>query len=65
MIRWKESDIIFDFIAIIFKCRKEQLTMTDRLHDFVSRFGVVACGSLCSLYLFFGAWGEYQDHHKQ
>jgi hypothetical protein len=42
------------------------LTMTDPLNDFVSRFGVVAGGSLCSLYLFlFGAWGEYQDHHKQ
>jgi hypothetical protein len=38
-------------------------TMSDRLHDFVSRFGVVAAFALFTF--FFGAWGEYRDRRKR
>ena len=38
-------------------------TMSDRLHDFVSRFGVVVAFALFTF--FFGAWGEYRDRRKR
>jgi hypothetical protein len=37
--------------------------MLDRLHDFLSRFGVVAAFALCTFFV--GAWGEYQDRHNR
>ncbi|CAB9526497.1 expressed unknown protein [Seminavis robusta] len=38
-------------------------TMSDRLHDFISRFGVVIAFALFTF--FFGAWGEYRDRRKR
>jgi hypothetical protein len=38
-------------------------TLSDRLGDFVSRFGVVICFALFTF--FFGAWGEYRDRRKR
>ena len=38
-------------------------TVSDRLHDFVSRFGVVVAFALFTF--FFGAWGEYRDRRKR
>jgi hypothetical protein len=37
--------------------------MSDQLHVFASRFTVVAAFAL--FLFFFGAWGEYPDHHKR
>jgi len=38
-------------------------TMSDRFHDFVSRFGVVVAFAIFTF--FFGAWGEYRDRRKR
>lgn len=38
-------------------------TMSDRLHDFISRFGVVIAFAMFTF--FFGAWGEYRDRRKR
>lgn len=38
-------------------------TMMDRLHDFISRFGVVIAFAMFTF--FFGAWGEYRDRRKR
>ena len=38
-------------------------TLSDRLHDFVARFGVVIAFALFTF--FFGAWGEYRDRRKR
>jgi hypothetical protein len=38
-------------------------TMSDRLDDFISRFGVVVAFALFTF--FFGAWGEYRDRRKR
>lgn len=38
-------------------------TMKDRMHDFVSRFGVVIGFAIFTF--FFGAWGEYRDRRKR
>lgn len=38
-------------------------TFSDRLHDFVSRFGVVIGFAIFTF--FFGAWGEYRDRQKR
>jgi len=38
-------------------------TMADRLHDFISRFGVVIAFAMFTF--FFGAWGEYRDRRKR
>lgn len=38
-------------------------TMSDRLHDFVARFGVVVAFAMFTF--FFGAWGEYRDRRKR
>jgi hypothetical protein len=38
-------------------------TMTDRLHDFMARFGVVIAFAVFTF--FFGAWGEYRDRRKR
>jgi hypothetical protein len=38
-------------------------TMTDRVHDFLSRFGVVIGFAIFTF--FFGAWGEYRDRRKR
>ena len=38
-------------------------TLADRLHDFVSRFGVVIGFAVFTL--IFGAWGEYRDRSKR
>ena len=37
--------------------------MADRLHDFISRFGVVIAFAMFTF--FFGAWGEYRDRRKR
>jgi hypothetical protein len=38
-------------------------TLSDRLHDFGSRFGVVIGFAIFTF--FFGAWGEYRDRRKR
>jgi TPM domain/Zinc finger, C3HC4 type (RING finger) len=38
-------------------------TLSDRLHDFSSRFGVVIGFAIFTF--FFGAWGEYRDRRKR
>jgi hypothetical protein len=38
-------------------------TLSDRLGDFVSRFGVVICFAVFTFC--FGAWGEYRDRRKR
>jgi hypothetical protein len=38
-------------------------TFSDRLHDFISRFGVVIGFAVFTF--FFGAWGEYRDRRKR
>lgn len=38
-------------------------TLTDRLHDFLARFGVVIAFAVFTF--FFGAWGEYRDRRKR
>jgi len=38
-------------------------TMSDRFHDFISRFGVVIAFAMFTF--FFGAWGEYRDRRKR
>lgn len=38
-------------------------TMADRVHDFISRFGVVIAFAMFTF--FFGAWGEYRDRRKR
>jgi len=38
-------------------------TMSDRMHDFVARFGVVIGFAIFTF--FFGAWGEYRDRRKR
>lgn len=38
-------------------------TVQDRLHDFLSRFGVVIAFAIFTF--FFGAWGEYRDRRKR
>lgn len=38
-------------------------TVSDRLHDFISRFGVVIAFAMFTF--FFGAWGEYRDRRKR
>lgn len=38
-------------------------TMSDRLHDFCSRFGVVVAFAVFTF--LFGAWGEYRDRRKR
>lgn len=38
-------------------------TMADRIHDFISRFGVVIAFAMFTF--FFGAWGEYRDRRKR
>lgn len=38
-------------------------TISDRFHDFVSRFGVVVAFAVFTF--FFGAWGEYRDRRRR
>jgi hypothetical protein len=38
-------------------------TMADRMHDFITRFGVVVAFALFTF--LFGAWGEYRDRRKR
>jgi TPM domain/Zinc finger, C3HC4 type (RING finger) len=38
-------------------------TLTDRLHDFMARFGVVIAFAIFTF--LFGAWGEYRDRRKR
>ena len=38
-------------------------TITDRMHDFLARFGVVV--AFATFTFFFGAWGEYRDRRKR
>jgi hypothetical protein len=38
-------------------------TLEDRVHDFMSRFGVVIAFAIFTF--FFGAWGEYRDRRKR
>ena len=38
-------------------------TLSDRLHDFIARFGVVI--AFAAFTFFFGAWGEYRDRRKR
>jgi hypothetical protein len=38
-------------------------TWTDRINDFITRFGVVMAFSIFTF--FFGAWGEYRDRKKR
>jgi hypothetical protein len=38
-------------------------TLSDRLQDFLSRFGIVIAFALFTF--FFGAWGEYRDRRKR
>jgi uncharacterized membrane protein YgcG len=38
-------------------------TISDRLHDFMARFGVVIAFAVFTF--FFGAWGEYRDRRKR
>jgi hypothetical protein len=38
-------------------------TVTDRLHDFMARFGVVI--AFAAFTFLFGAWGEYRDRRKR
>eukprot|EP00934_Nitzschia_sp_Nitz4_P003566 Nitzschia sp. Nitz4//scaffold63_size106090//90208//91593//NITZ4_004411-RA/size106090-processed-gene-0.134-mRNA-1//1//CDS//3329556038//3556//frame0 len=38
-------------------------TLTDRLHDFLARFGVVIAFAVFTFV--FGAWGEYRDRRKR
>jgi hypothetical protein len=53
---------IDDLALILVILEAGSLTMLDWLHDFVSRFCVVAAFALFTI--FFSGWGEYWDCHK-